>query len=119
MKSTTAQQIIDNDAVTMNNGDRMVDASTAYQAIEIAEQEAIERTTRWISVEDELPEEGKVVLTKVHWPVAENINYQVAAYVKQANTWITPVHTAIGIPECLDIVDAYVPTHWRPIEYKE
>lgn len=29
-------QIIDNDAVTMNNGDRMVDASTAYMAIDRA-----------------------------------------------------------------------------------
>lgn len=31
-----AHQIIDTDAVTMNNGDRMVDASTAYLAIDRA-----------------------------------------------------------------------------------
>jgi len=32
MKSETAKQVIDRDAVRMNNGDKMIDASTAYQA---------------------------------------------------------------------------------------
>ena len=32
-----------NDAIQMNNGDRMIDASTAYTAVELAEQEAEER----------------------------------------------------------------------------
>ena len=31
-----AYQLIDNDAVRMNNGDNMVDVSTAYQAIDRA-----------------------------------------------------------------------------------
>lgn len=36
MDKDCAYQIIDNDAVTMNNGDRMVDASTAYMAVDRA-----------------------------------------------------------------------------------
>ena len=43
MKSEKAKQFIDNDVIQMHNGDRMVDASTAYTAIELAEQEAEER----------------------------------------------------------------------------
>ncbi|WP_304953047.1 hypothetical protein [uncultured Alistipes sp.] len=43
MKSERAKSYIDNNAVIMNNGDRMVDASTAYTAAEMAEQEAEER----------------------------------------------------------------------------
>ena len=39
MKSERAKKYIDNDAIVMRNGDRMVDASTAYMAIELAEQE--------------------------------------------------------------------------------
>lgn len=34
-----AYKFIDDDAVMMNNGDRMVDASTAYMAVDIAEME--------------------------------------------------------------------------------
>ena len=40
MKSERAKKYIDNDAIVMRNGDRMVDASTAYMAIELAEQDA-------------------------------------------------------------------------------
>lgn len=43
MKSENARKYLDKDVVIMNNGDRMVDASTAYTAIDIAEQEAEER----------------------------------------------------------------------------
>ena len=43
MKSERAKKFIDDDAVILNNGDRMVDASTAYTAIDIAEHEAEER----------------------------------------------------------------------------
>lgn len=43
MKSKKAKKYIDNDAIVMRNGDRMVDASTAYVAIELAEQEAEEQ----------------------------------------------------------------------------
>lgn len=43
MKSENARKYLDKDAVIMNNGDRMVDASIAYTAIDIAEQEAEER----------------------------------------------------------------------------
>lgn len=43
MKSEIAEKYIDNDTITMRNGDRMVDASTAYIAIELAEQEAEDR----------------------------------------------------------------------------
>lgn len=40
MKSERAKKYIDNDAIVMRNGDRMVDASTSYMAIELAEQDA-------------------------------------------------------------------------------
>lgn len=40
MKNERAKKYIDNDAIVMRNGDRMVDASTAYMAIELAEQDA-------------------------------------------------------------------------------
>ena len=40
MKSERAKKYIDNDAIVMRNGDRIVDASTAYMAIELAEQDA-------------------------------------------------------------------------------
>lgn len=43
MNKDRAYQIIDNDAVTMNNGDCMVDVSTAYTAVELAEREAEDR----------------------------------------------------------------------------
>lgn len=46
MKSERAKKYIDNDAIVMHNGDRMVDASTAYMAIELAEQEAEARMRR-------------------------------------------------------------------------
>ena len=39
MKSERAKKYIDNDAIVMRNGDSMVDASTAYMAIELAEQD--------------------------------------------------------------------------------
>ena len=43
MKSEKAKSFIDNDAIQMNNGERLIDASTAYTAVELAEQEAEER----------------------------------------------------------------------------
>jgi hypothetical protein len=43
MKSEKAKQFIDNGVIQMHNGDRMVDASTAYTALDLAEQEAEER----------------------------------------------------------------------------
>lgn len=43
MKSEMAEKYIGKDTITMRNGDRMVDASTAYMAIELAEREAEER----------------------------------------------------------------------------
>ena len=43
MKSEKAKQFIDNGVIQMHNGDRMVDASTAYTALELAELEAEER----------------------------------------------------------------------------
>lgn len=46
MKSERAKKYIDDDAIMMRNGDRMVDASTAYIAIELAEQEIEERMRR-------------------------------------------------------------------------
>lgn len=69
MKSERAKQYIDNNAVIMNNGDRMVDASTAYMAVEMAEQDAEERVraelTRWHDPKEELPGEDSRVLCKV------------------------------------------------------
>lgn len=43
MKSEMAAKYIENDTIQMRNGDRIVDASTAYIAIELAEQEAEDR----------------------------------------------------------------------------
>lgn len=43
MKSEKAKQFIDNGVIQMHNGDRMVDASAAYTALELAELEAEER----------------------------------------------------------------------------
>lgn len=55
MKSERAKQYIDNNAVVMYNGDRMVDASTAYMAVEIAEQEAEERIREEMTPGAEVP----------------------------------------------------------------
>lgn len=71
--------------------------------------------TRWRDAREELPEEGNVVLAKVHCENADNINYQVAAYVKEPNVWITAVHSDVGIPQYFDLVEYYMPTHWLPI----
>ena len=38
MKSERAKQYIDNDTIAFRNGDRKVDASTAYIAVELAEE---------------------------------------------------------------------------------
>ena len=46
MKSELAKKYIDDDAIVMNNGDRMVDASTAYMAIDFAEMEMAEKASR-------------------------------------------------------------------------
>lgn len=43
MKSERAEKYIDNDTIEFRNGDRMVDASTAYMAIELAEQDTEQR----------------------------------------------------------------------------
>ena len=43
MSKDNAHLIIDNDAVAMNNGDRMVDASTAYLAIDWARADERQR----------------------------------------------------------------------------
>ncbi len=69
MKSERAKAFIDKDAIQMHNGDRMVDASTAYTAIEMAEQEAEQRVRaellRWHNPEEELPKKDARVLCKV------------------------------------------------------
>lgn len=41
-----AYKFIDDDAVMMNNGDRMVDASTAYMAVDYAEIEMAEKAAQ-------------------------------------------------------------------------
>ena len=68
MKSERSKQFIDNDAIVMRNGDRMVDASTAYMAIELAEQEAEERMrdelTRWRDPKEDLPEGNTNVIIR-------------------------------------------------------
>lgn len=76
----------------------------------------LKEAQRWIPIEEKLPMEGKVVLTKVHCDDPSKINYQVATYIQSGNIWFTSVHHAIGLPECLETVDTYLPTHWRPIE---
>ncbi len=43
--SKRAYKFIDDDAVMMNNGDRMVDASTAYMAVDYVEIEMAEKAT--------------------------------------------------------------------------
>ena len=59
-----AKEIIDNDAIVMRNGDRMVDVSTAYMAIELAEQEMEKFCTYWIDPKKMMPEANKNVLVK-------------------------------------------------------
>lgn len=46
MKSERAKQYIDNDTIEFRNGDRMVDASTAYIAVEIADEDMIEKAVK-------------------------------------------------------------------------
>lgn len=43
--SKRAYKYIDDDAVMMNNGDRMVDASTAYMAVDFAEMETARKAS--------------------------------------------------------------------------
>lgn len=48
MNNDSAYQIIDNDIIQMNNGDRIVDASTAYQAVDRARaDERQQLLSRW------------------------------------------------------------------------
>lgn len=46
MKSKIAYKCIDDDAIVMNNGDRMVDASTAYMAVDFAEMETARKAAK-------------------------------------------------------------------------
>lgn len=63
-----AYEIIARDALKMNNGDTMVDVSTAFSAVDFARKDEREKVTaelnRWIKVEDQLPEERVEVLVK-------------------------------------------------------
>ena len=43
MERKRAYKYIDDDAVVLNNGDRMVDASTAYFAVDLTEIEIVEK----------------------------------------------------------------------------
>lgn len=71
MKSERAKKYIDNDTIEVRNGDRMVDASTAYIAIDLAEEDAEGRVraelTRWHDPKEDMPEEDTVVLCKVNY----------------------------------------------------
>ena len=61
MSKDNAHQIIDNDAVTMNNGDRMVDASTAYLAIDWARADERQRfLAGWEPTSKPVPTTGLV-----------------------------------------------------------
>lgn len=103
MKSEKAKKYIDDDAIMMRNGDRMVDASTAYMAIELAEQEMEEKLTRWIPVEEQKLEIGKLVLAKVSDD--DGTTYGVVEYVGPG-VW--------GLPFGF-VPDDSLPTHWREI----
>lgn len=46
MKSERAKKYIDNDTIEFRNGDRMLDASTAYIAVEIAEDDMADNACR-------------------------------------------------------------------------
>lgn len=46
MKSEKAKKYIDNDTIEFRNGDRMLDASTAYIAVEIAEDDMVDNACR-------------------------------------------------------------------------
>lgn len=63
-----AYRIIDRDAIKMNNGDTMVDVSTAYMAIDFARDDERGKTAdvlnSWKTVEDILPHELEQVLVK-------------------------------------------------------
>lgn len=106
MKSERAKKFIDDDAIIMNNGDRMVDASTAYTAIEIAEQDAEKRMRkellRWYDPKEELPEEECRVLIKVR--VSSGTLQQVA--IHRNGRWLyTFNHSIVPI----------LVVGWRPI----
>lgn len=64
MKKDIAFEFIDRDAIRMNNGDTMVDVSTAYFAVDLARKDEREKLNAWISVSDELPAEREMVLVK-------------------------------------------------------
>ena len=72
---------------------------------------------RWISIEDELPEDTQEILMKnVDW---ENVNYPEGV----RSGWYNPTHCKYYTSLWDDNKEEYItsvstPTHWRPIELK-
>jgi len=64
---------------------------------------------RWIPVDEQLPEDGMVVLAKIECDGFPNkTKYSAAAYSNIIEKWITEIN--YYFPEY-----EYGPTHWRPI----
>ena len=78
---------------------------------EIAFKLGVDFAQRWISVEDELPEQTNVVLCRKLNKETNEYEYAVASYNKTIKKWIVEY-------SLIDIRFEYIPEHWRPIELK-
>ena len=68
---------------------------------------------KWNLVDQLLPPDQCIVLTKVDYPgVGFDITYDIALYVKDIKEWVVRRH--YSNPKF-----KYIPTHWRPIEIIE
>lgn len=92
-----AYEIIARDALKMNNGDTMVDVSTAFLAVDFARKDEREKVTKelneWIKVDDRLPDELEEVLVK-----NEEENYYDLGFLLNGK-WLCKVGKV---------------THWKP-----
>ena len=73
-------------------------------------QAGVEFAQQWISVEDELPESGELVLVAI-----ENCFIDVVCARILSGKWNCRLYIPTGHPDF--IIEDKV-THWRPIEYK-
>lgn len=85
-----------------DKGHKCTDARILYNAF----IGGVEWSNRWISVEEELPESGQVVLCKRDHKDPDEIEYFVSQYVDDM--------FYINDNEVLNETDE--PTHWRPIK---
>jgi len=77
-----AYQIIDNDAVRMNNGDNMVDVSTAYMAVDRARSdERHQLLAGWEPTTKPVPTTGLVEVLFVNGTIREIVGGHVCNWV--------------------------------------